>query len=141
MIGTDRGTGVVMMICYALFLLQFGCFLMELAIRNQHVQKKTDFTAASDNDTYSDFAQMEETMDFIRGAWCRRGCIPFRRKNDSVSFLDSYPDHSRNCRGNLEYGALLSYYAEPVSNKGKCRASADGAVFFYRRWIFAAGKL
>ena len=103
--------------------------------------KKTDFIAASDNDTYSDFAQMVETMDFIRGAWCRRGCIPFGRKNDSVSFLDSYPDHSRNCRGNLEYGALLSYYAEPVSNKGKCRASADGAVFFYRRWIFAAGKL
>lgn len=40
MIGTDRGTGVVMMICYALFLLQFGCFLMELAIRSQHVRKK-----------------------------------------------------------------------------------------------------
>ena len=40
MIGTDRGTGVVMMICYALFLLQFGCFLMELAIRNQYVRKK-----------------------------------------------------------------------------------------------------
>ena len=30
MIGTDRGTGVVMMICYALFLLQFGCFLLHL---------------------------------------------------------------------------------------------------------------
>ena len=80
---------------------------MELAIRSRRVRKKRILLLL-----------LTMTLILILRKWKRQWIssgVPgaegavylFGRKNDSVSFLDSCPDHSRNCRGNLEYGALL----------------------------------